>query len=63
MAYAKDHVVNDDISLDSANAFLLDIKRVRKEINKAYDPIIKKTHEAHKEAIGIKRNRKASYSC
>ena len=48
-------IVNDDISLNFANEFLISIKRSRKEINEAFNPIIKKAHEAHKEAIETKK--------
>ena len=53
--FAKEITITDDISLGSANEFLVSIKRSRKEINEAFNPIIKKAHEAHKEAIETKK--------
>lgn len=52
---AKEIVVKDDPTLNRANKALLYIKGIRKEINDACDPLIKKTHEAHKEAVAQKK--------
>ena len=41
-------VSNED--LQSAGEFLKNIKGLQKEINLVFDPIVKKAHEAHKEA-------------
>lgn len=38
-----------------ASELLLDIKALRKEVDAAFDPIITKAHEAHKEACGQKK--------
>lgn len=39
----------------TAGEFLKDIKALRKEVDAAFDPIITKAHEAHKEAVGQKK--------
>lgn len=54
-AQATEMVITDDISLNSANTFLISIKGMRMQINKAFDPIIKKAHDAHKEALATKK--------
>lgn len=53
---ARTLVVNDGESLKTASAFLLTIKALRRKIADTFDPIIKKAHEAHKEAIAQKKN-------
>jgi len=52
---AKALVIEDDASFQRAGAFLVNIKKVRAEINETFDPIIKKQHEAHKEAVAQKK--------
>jgi len=52
---AKKLSVTNNESLSSANTFLVSIKRMRREINNAFDPIIKKAHEAHREALATKK--------
>jgi len=52
---AKEIKITDTLSLNSANSFLVSVKRMRMEINNAFDPIIKKAHEAHREAIETKK--------
>lgn len=54
-AQAEEMVITDNISLESANTFLISIKGMRMQINKAFDPIIKKAHDAHKEALATKK--------
>lgn len=42
-------IVSQDI-YENAGKFLLKIKDLKKEISKTFDPLVKKAHEAHKEA-------------
>lgn len=56
---AKRIIVHNQKTLTVANEFLLDIKRMRKEINDTFDPIIDKAHKAHKEAIAKKKKYEA----
>lgn len=51
---AKMIVVRDQPSLSKANDFFLTIKALRGKIAATFDPIIKKAHEAHKEALNQK---------
>jgi hypothetical protein len=51
---AKMIIVKDAGSLSRANEFFLIIKALRKKISETCDPVIKKTNEAHKEAIKLK---------
>ena len=48
-------VILDDDQYARAGEVLLRIKALRKQVNEAFDPIIKKTDEAHSEAIARKR--------
>jgi len=50
-------VIVTDADLGVAGELLTGIKRIRKEINGTFDPIIKKAHEAHKEAVSQKKTR------
>ncbi len=43
----------------AAGEFLLEIKSLRKEIDSTFDPIIRKQHEAHAEAIAQKKKHDA----
>lgn len=52
---AKAINVTDDESFQKAGRILLIIKEVRKEIDATFDPIIKKAHESHKEAVAQKK--------
>jgi hypothetical protein len=52
---AKEIVVKDQAGLDKAAAFLVTIKRLKKEVGQSYDPVIKKAHDAHKEALAQKK--------
>ena len=52
---AKRIIVHDDNTLTIANDFLQAIKLIRTQINNTFDPIIKKAHEAHKEAVAQKK--------
>jgi len=47
--------VSDQTTLTKANGFLLDVKAMQKQINDTFDPVIKKAHEAHREAISQKK--------
>jgi hypothetical protein len=46
-------ITNEDYT--RAGEILLTIKDIRKEIDATFDPIIKKAHEAHKEAVAQKK--------
>jgi len=52
---AKSLAVTSQADLDSANEFLKSIKGLRKEVDKAFDPIIKSAHQAHRQAIEQKK--------
>lgn len=47
--------VFNDRSLREANDFLLAIKTMQKRINETFGPVIKKAHQAHREAIMQKK--------
>lgn len=51
--------VTDNVTLSTANDFLLSVKAMQKEINETFDPVIKKAHESHKEAINQKKKHEA----
>jgi len=51
--------VADQATLNKANDFLLAIKMMQKEINETFDPVIKKAHDAHKEAVAQKKKHEA----
>ena len=52
---AKRIIVHDGETLSFANEFLRSIKLLMKEIAETFNPIIKKAHEAHKEAVAKKK--------
>jgi hypothetical protein len=52
---AKTLTVNDSEGLKRAEAFLVAVRVMRAKINDAFDPVIKKAHDAHKEAIAQKK--------
>ena len=52
---AKRIMVHDLKTLSVANDFLISIKVMRDEIGRTFNPIIKKAHEAHKEAVAKKK--------
>jgi len=52
---AKALTVTDSERLEKARDFLVTIKRMKAEVDKAFDPIIKKAPEAHKEALAQKK--------
>ena len=52
---AKRIIVYDGKSLTLANEFLKSIKLLMNEIFTTFNPIIKKAHEAHKEAVAQKK--------
>jgi len=52
---AKQIAVTDNATFQVAAAFLLDVKALQKQINETFDPIVKKAHEAHKEAVAQKK--------
>jgi hypothetical protein len=47
--------ITDDESYKRAAEVLLQIKDLRRQIDEAFDPIISKAHEAHREALGQKK--------
>jgi hypothetical protein len=47
--------ITDDESYKRAAEVLLRIKDLRRQIDEAFDPIISKAHEAHREALGQKK--------
>ncbi len=48
-------VIATDVDLEVAGELLTGIKRLRKEIDGSFNPIIKKALEAHKEALSQKK--------
>ncbi len=52
---ARSITVRDDESLNAASSFLASVKALRKEIAETFDPMIKKAHEAHREALSQKK--------
>jgi len=48
-------VISNDEDLAVAGAMLVSIKGIQKQINACFDPIIKKAHSAHKEAVAQKK--------
>lgn len=52
---AKSILVVDNESFERAGHLLKVIKDLRFKINETFDPIIKKAHEAHKEAVAQKK--------
>lgn len=48
------HII-DNQTYERAAGILLTIKDIRKEIDATFDPIVKKAHEAHKEAVAQKK--------
>lgn len=52
-------VIEDSVTYVQASEFLKDIKALRKEVDAAFDPIISKAHDAHKEACGQKKRAEA----
>lgn len=51
--------IGDQETYTEAGALLQAIKALRREIDWTFDPIIKKAHEAHAEALGQKRKAEA----
>jgi hypothetical protein len=54
-AKAKEIKVYDQVSLDTANAFLRGVKALLGRIAETFDPIIKQAHEAHRQALEQKK--------
>ena len=52
---ANELTITNNPSFEAAGEFLKGIKGLRKKIDDSYDPIIKKAHEAHREAITQKK--------
>jgi putative cell wall-binding protein len=50
-AKANAIVINDSKTLEFAEGVLITIKQMRKKLEDVFSPIIKKAHEAHKEAL------------
>lgn len=48
-------LVVDALSYEAAAEFLLDIKTYRKQLGETFDPIVRKAHAAHKEALAQKQ--------
>lgn len=48
-------VISNRDELEAAGAMLTTIKGLQKEINQVFDPIIKKAHQSHKEAVAQKK--------
>lgn len=48
-------IVHNNETLNIANEFLKAVKVMRKKIKDTFDPIIKKAHDAHKEAVAKKK--------
>ena len=56
---AKRIIIHNATTLTFANDFLQSIKLLMKEIAETFNPIIKKAHEAHKEAVTKKKEHEA----
>ena len=54
-AKAKEIKVYDQVSLDTANAFLRGVKALLGRIAETFDPIVKQAHEAHRQALEQKK--------
>ena len=54
-AKAKEIKVYDQVSLDTANAFLRGVKGLLSKIAETFDPIVKQAHEAHRQALEQKK--------
>lgn len=53
---SKAITILDDLDYENAGAFLRDnVKLVRRKIDAMFDPVIKASHLAHKEAVGAKK--------
>ena len=48
-------IIATDDDLSMAGLFLIGIKKIRKEIDAAFDPIIKAAHATHREAVAQKK--------
>jgi len=48
---AHEFLIGNDEEYQQAGEFLIAIKKLNKEINETFDPIIKKAHDSHKEAL------------
>ncbi len=56
---AKRMIVHNEKTLNLANDFLQSIKLIMREIANTFNPIIKKAHEVHKEAVKQKKEHEA----
>lgn len=54
-ANARAFVITGNEKLQAAGEMLRGIKRLRAEVDAAFDPIIKRAHETHREAISQKK--------
>jgi hypothetical protein len=52
---AKQLSVTDQTTFQQGGRYLLAIKELQTQADETFDPIIRKAHEAHKEAIGQKK--------
>jgi len=53
---ANQLTVTNALQFVNANEYLKAIKGIRKEVDNSFDPIIKKAHDTHKEAVAQKKN-------
>lgn len=56
---AKAIAIIDDASLQRGNELLLTVKDIRKKIAETFDPIISKAFQAHRAAVGAKKDAEA----
>jgi len=56
---ARQVQITDDATYKQAGEVLLQIKDLRRQVDEAFDPIISKAHEAHREALGQKKRAEA----
>src|SRR3990167_6825246 len=52
---ARQLVITTNDQYEEAAAFLLKLKAIRRKIDDAFNPIITKAHEAHKEAVAQRK--------
>ncbi len=48
-------VITTDEELSAAGKMLTEIKKIQKQINASFDPVIKTAHSAHREAVALKK--------
>lgn len=52
---AETYIVKNQQQLELAGGELIRVKTVMQQVNELFDPVIKKAHEAHKEALSSKK--------